>query len=215
MAYVPGAAGQRPANSSCTVESMSAMEEEAFRLRSTTLILTAVGNCSGISADMVANEVDRKFRLLSRDVVVAPFFPDDFLLTLYKPFQRDLVLESRSIEVAGVRFKFRSWLPPHSGGGVRFSPSCHRRLALIGARQVSKRSLKGLVARPHRRRSTTKTNVKALFAGLGHRIERRSACIGLQCPQSPRRRLPKGIQTRRYANGGRQGRTSLPCSTAP
>ncbi|KAE8766607.1 hypothetical protein D1007_62158 [Hordeum vulgare] len=113
-----GAAAQRPANSSCMVESTPAMKEETFRLRSTTLILTAMGNCSELSADMVASEVERKFRLLSRDVAVAPFFPDDLLLALYKPFQRDIVLESRSIEVAGVRFKFKSWLPPPGGSRV-------------------------------------------------------------------------------------------------
>ncbi|KAI5014784.1 hypothetical protein ZWY2020_056174 [Hordeum vulgare] len=144
------------------------MEEEAFRLRSTALILTAVGNCFGISADMVANEVERKFRMLSRDVVVAPFFSDDFLLTLYKPFQRDIILESRSIKVAGVRFKFRSWLPPPGGSRV-WRYYCRLAIERLPLTAWDWASVKEILGKDCwldliERQSTTKTKVKALFA---------------------------------------------------
>ncbi|KAI4992119.1 hypothetical protein ZWY2020_041982 [Hordeum vulgare] len=101
-------------------------------------------------------------------VVVAPFFPDDFLLTLYKPFQRDLVLESRSIEVAGVRFKFRSWLPPPGGSRV-WRYYCRVAIERLPLTDWDWASVKEILGKDWwldliERQSTTKTNVKALFA---------------------------------------------------
>lgn len=112
MAYIPGEASRRPANSSCTMVSTPAMEAEAHHLRSSALILTAVGHCSGITADMVARAVERDFSFPWSDIAMAPFYPDDYLLTTFWPAQRDLALEWRGIEVASVQFKFRPWLPP-------------------------------------------------------------------------------------------------------
>ncbi|KAI4992657.1 hypothetical protein ZWY2020_059758 [Hordeum vulgare] len=112
MAYVPGEALRRPASSSCKVVGTPAMEAEAHRLRSSALVLSAVGHFSGISAESVARAVERQLRFPASDFVVAPFFPEDFLLTMFQPAQRDMALERRSISVAGVMFKLRPWLPP-------------------------------------------------------------------------------------------------------
>ncbi|KAI5000202.1 hypothetical protein ZWY2020_004791 [Hordeum vulgare] len=112
MAYVPGEALRRLASSSCKVVGTPAMEAEAHRLRSSALVLTAVGHFSGISAESVARVVKRELRLPASDFVVSPFFPEDFLFTLFQPVQRDMALERRSITVAGVTFKLRPWLPP-------------------------------------------------------------------------------------------------------
>ncbi|KAI4998962.1 hypothetical protein ZWY2020_054826 [Hordeum vulgare] len=87
------------------------MEAETSRLRSSALILSAVVHYSGITADVVAREVEREFGFLSSDIAVAPFFPDVFLLTFFRPTQRDHALEQRAVEVSGVWFKFRPWLP--------------------------------------------------------------------------------------------------------
>ncbi|KAI5021524.1 hypothetical protein ZWY2020_058254 [Hordeum vulgare] len=91
------------------------MEAEAHRLRSSALVLMAVRHFSGISAESVARVVERELRLPASDFVVSPFFPEDFLLTLFQPVQRDMALERRSISVAGVMFKLRPWLPPAEG----------------------------------------------------------------------------------------------------
>ncbi|KAE8800869.1 hypothetical protein D1007_23579 [Hordeum vulgare] len=58
MAYILGKVSQRPANSSCKVVSTPAMKAEDHRLRSSALVLMAVGHCSGITADMVPCERD-------------------------------------------------------------------------------------------------------------------------------------------------------------
>ncbi|KAE8818980.1 hypothetical protein D1007_03185 [Hordeum vulgare] len=55
---IPGAAHRKPATSTCSVVSTPEMEDEAYRLRTTALLLTAVGPCSGITADMVAEAVE-------------------------------------------------------------------------------------------------------------------------------------------------------------
>ncbi|KAE8816361.1 hypothetical protein D1007_06218 [Hordeum vulgare] len=115
MALVPGAALQRPAKSSCMVVSTPAMEEEAYRLRTMALLLTAASDCSGITPDMVAEAVERRHRFRFGDIEVAPCFPEDFILTLAERFQRDLVFEARYVEVAGVKFQLRPWFPPPGG----------------------------------------------------------------------------------------------------
>ncbi|KAE8776979.1 hypothetical protein D1007_50341 [Hordeum vulgare] len=112
MAYVPVEALPRTASSSCKVVGTPAMEAEAHRLRSSALVLMSVRHFSGISAESVARVVERELRLPASDFVVSPFFPEDFLLTLFQPVQRDMALERRSISVAGVMFKLRPWLPP-------------------------------------------------------------------------------------------------------
>ncbi|KAE8776977.1 hypothetical protein D1007_50339 [Hordeum vulgare] len=53
-----GAAHRRPATSTCSVVSTPEMEDESYHLRTTALLLTAVGPCSGITADMVAEAVE-------------------------------------------------------------------------------------------------------------------------------------------------------------
>ncbi|KAE8773628.1 60S ribosomal protein L5, mitochondrial [Hordeum vulgare] len=95
MAFVPGAPRQRPAKSSCMVVSTPLMEEEAYRLRTTALLLTATSACLGISPDMVVDVVQRNHRFHLGDIEVAPCFPEDFILTLAERFQRDLVFEAR------------------------------------------------------------------------------------------------------------------------
>ncbi|KAI5019632.1 hypothetical protein ZWY2020_044520 [Hordeum vulgare] len=68
MALVRGAALQRPAKSSCMVVSTPAMEEEAYRLRTMALLLTAASDCSGITPDMVAEAVERSHRFRFGDI---------------------------------------------------------------------------------------------------------------------------------------------------
>ncbi|KAE8790015.1 hypothetical protein D1007_35694 [Hordeum vulgare] len=115
MALVPGAASQRPAKSSCMLVSTPVMEEEAYRLRSSALLLTAKSDCSGITPDMVVEAVERSHRFRFSDIEVAPCFPEDFILTLAERFQRDLVFEARYVEVGGVKFQLRPWFPPLGG----------------------------------------------------------------------------------------------------
>ncbi|KAI4976698.1 hypothetical protein ZWY2020_050305 [Hordeum vulgare] len=79
------------------------MEDEAYRVRTTALLLTAVGPCSGITADMVAEAVEHGQGFPWRDICVAPCFPEDFLLVLSECHQRDLVFERRQLVVAGVK----------------------------------------------------------------------------------------------------------------
>ncbi|KAE8804313.1 hypothetical protein D1007_19730 [Hordeum vulgare] len=69
---IPGAAHHRPATSTCSVVSTPAMEDEAYRLRTTALLLTTVGPCSGITADMVAEAVENGQGFPRRDICVAP-----------------------------------------------------------------------------------------------------------------------------------------------
>ncbi|KAI5016190.1 hypothetical protein ZWY2020_006041 [Hordeum vulgare] len=102
MAYVLGDALRRHASSSCKVVGMPAMEAEAHRLRSSALVLTAVGHFSGISADTVARAVERDLRFPASDFIITPFFPEGFLLIMFQSAQRDMALELRSIIVAGV-----------------------------------------------------------------------------------------------------------------
>ncbi|KAI5000893.1 hypothetical protein ZWY2020_010852 [Hordeum vulgare] len=80
--YIPGATHRRPATSTCSVVSTPEMEEESYRLRTTALLLTAVGPCSGITADKVAEAVEHDQGFPRRDISVAPCFPEDFLLVL-------------------------------------------------------------------------------------------------------------------------------------
>ncbi|KAI4999995.1 hypothetical protein ZWY2020_004584 [Hordeum vulgare] len=71
------------------------MEEEAYRVRTTALLLAATSDCSGITPDMVADAVERSHRFCFSDIELAPCFPEDFVLTLAELFQRDLVFEAR------------------------------------------------------------------------------------------------------------------------
>lgn len=91
------------------------MEEEAYRLRTTALTLKALEPCPGITADMVAMAVESKLHFAWRDISVTPFFPEDFLLTMFELHQRGLVLEQRVIKVAEVKFKIMPWFPPSTG----------------------------------------------------------------------------------------------------
>uniref|UniRef100_A0A453KHJ6 CCHC-type domain-containing protein n=1 Tax=Aegilops tauschii subsp. strangulata TaxID=200361 RepID=A0A453KHJ6_AEGTS len=211
MEYVPGEAARRPANSNCTVVSTPAMEAEAHRLRSSALILSAGGRCSNISADMVARAVERDFRFPWSDIAVAPFFPDDFLLTMFQPAQRDLALEQRGIEVADVQFKFRPWLPPPGSSRVwrYYCRVAIERLPLNSWDWVSVKEVLGkdcdldLIER----QSTSKANCSALFAWLWtwhpDKIPRASDFNVLQRPDivRPREFLPEGTP----AEEGREG----------
>ncbi|KAI4988054.1 hypothetical protein ZWY2020_029684 [Hordeum vulgare] len=115
MDFVPGAPRQRPAKSSCMVVSTPLMQEEAYRLRTTALLLTAMSACPGISPDMVVDVLQCNHRFRLGDIEVAPCFPEDFILTLAERFQRDLAFEARYVEVAGVKFQLRPWFPPPGG----------------------------------------------------------------------------------------------------
>ncbi|KAE8776775.1 hypothetical protein D1007_50538 [Hordeum vulgare] len=46
------------------------MEEEAYRVRTTTLLLAATSDCSGITLDMVADAVERSHRFCFSDIEV-------------------------------------------------------------------------------------------------------------------------------------------------
>ncbi|KAI5006482.1 hypothetical protein ZWY2020_033725 [Hordeum vulgare] len=107
MAYVPRAPLHRSAMSISMVIDTLAMEEEAYRLRTTVLMLTASFDCSGITPDMVAVAVVLTIISALTDIEVAPCFPKDFILTLADRFQTDLVFEARYVEVAGMKFKLR------------------------------------------------------------------------------------------------------------
>ncbi|KAI4972434.1 hypothetical protein ZWY2020_003359 [Hordeum vulgare] len=188
MAYIPGEALRRQATSSCKVVCTPAKEAEAHRLRSSALILIAVGHFSGISAHMVAHALERDFHFPSSNFLVAPFFPEDFLLTMFQPAQRDLALEQRSILVARVQFKFRLWLPPDWESVKEvFVKDCE--LDLI------------------ERQSTTKANCSALFAWLwtwhSDKIPRAANFTVLQRPDvvCPRDFLPEGTPTEEGKEG--------------
>ncbi|KAE8803653.1 hypothetical protein D1007_20499 [Hordeum vulgare] len=138
---IPGVAHRRPATSTCSVVSTPKMEDEAYRLRTMALLLTVMGPCSGITADMVAEVVEHGQGFPRRDICVASCFQEDFLLVLSECHQHDLVFERRQLVAAGVKLLLRPWFPPPGGNRVW-------RLDLI------------------ERQSTTKTNVSALFAWL-------------------------------------------------
>lgn len=82
------------------------------------LLLTAAGDCPAITPDMIARVVAHEHRFDLRDISVALCFPEDYIITLADRVQRDLVYEGRVIEVAGVRFQLRPWLPPPGGNKV-------------------------------------------------------------------------------------------------
>ncbi|KAE8813447.1 hypothetical protein D1007_09452 [Hordeum vulgare] len=109
---IPGATHRSPATSTCSVVSTPEMEDESYRLRTTALLLTAAGPCSGITPDMVAEAVEHDQGFPRRDICDAPCFPEDFLLVLSEGHQRDLVFERRQLVVAGVKFLLRPWFPP-------------------------------------------------------------------------------------------------------
>ncbi|KAE8804121.1 hypothetical protein D1007_19872 [Hordeum vulgare] len=112
MAYIPGDTSRRPTNSSCKVVYTSTLQAEAHGLRSSALVLTAVRHSSRITTDMLACAVERDFCFPWSDIIVSSFFVEDFILTTFQPAQRDIALEQRGIEVVGVQFMFRPWLPP-------------------------------------------------------------------------------------------------------
>lgn len=102
--------------SSCMVVCMPAMEEGAYRLRTTALMLTASSPWSGISANAVVRAIACEHGFPCRDINIAPCFSKDFILTLAERHQRDLVFERRVVVVAGVQFKLRPWSPPPQAG---------------------------------------------------------------------------------------------------
>ncbi|KAE8801917.1 hypothetical protein D1007_22426 [Hordeum vulgare] len=170
MAYIPGEALRRPASSSCKVVGTPAMEAEAHRLHSSALVLTAIGHFSGISADSVARAVERELRFPASDFVVAPFFPEDFLLTMFQPAQRDMALERRSISVAGVMFKLRPWLPP-AGTSRIWHYYCRVAIEKLPLTAWDWDSVKEVLGKDCEldlieRQSTIKANCAALFAWL-------------------------------------------------
>ncbi|KAE8808082.1 hypothetical protein D1007_15510 [Hordeum vulgare] len=65
---IPGAAHRRPATSTCSVVSTPEMEDESYRVRTTALLLTAAGPCSGITVDMVAEAVEHDQGFPRRDI---------------------------------------------------------------------------------------------------------------------------------------------------
>ncbi|KAI4964053.1 hypothetical protein ZWY2020_008444 [Hordeum vulgare] len=69
---IPGVAHRRPATSTCSVVSTPKMEDEAYRLRTMALLLTVMGPCSGITADMVAEVVEQAG--FPRDIMVWRFY---------------------------------------------------------------------------------------------------------------------------------------------
>ncbi|KAI5013194.1 hypothetical protein ZWY2020_028148 [Hordeum vulgare] len=115
---IPGVAHRRPATSTCSVVSTPKMEDEAYRLRTMALLLTVMGPCSGITADMVAEVVEHGQGFPRRDICVAPCFPEDFLLVLSECHQHDLVFERRQLVAAGVKLLLRPWFPPPGGNRV-------------------------------------------------------------------------------------------------
>ncbi|KAI4983811.1 hypothetical protein ZWY2020_025677 [Hordeum vulgare] len=170
MAYIPGEALRRPASSSFKVVGTPAMEAEAHRLHSSALVLTAIGHFSGISADSVARAVERELRFPASDFVVAPFFPEDFLLTMFQPAQRDMALERRSISVAGVMFKLRPWLPP-AGTSRIWHYYCRVAIEKLPLTAWDWDSVKEVLGKDCEldlieRQSTIKANCAALFAWL-------------------------------------------------
>ncbi|KAI4978384.1 hypothetical protein ZWY2020_014938 [Hordeum vulgare] len=170
MAYVPGEALRRPASSSCKVVGTPAMEAEAHRLRSSALVLSAVGHFSRISAESVARAVERELRFPASDFVVVPFFPEDFLLTMFQPAQRDMALERRSISVAGVMFKLRPWLSP-AGTSRIWRYYCYVAIEKLPLTAWDWDSVKEVLCKDCEldlieRQSTTKANCATLFAWL-------------------------------------------------
>ncbi|KAI4984019.1 hypothetical protein ZWY2020_040872 [Hordeum vulgare] len=169
MAYVPGDALRRLASSSCKVVGTPAMEAEAHRIRSSPLVLTAVGHFTGISVDTAARAVERDLRFPASDFIVAPFFPEDFLLTMFQPAQRDMVLERRSIIVAEVQFKLRPWLLP-AGTSIRAITVvvAIEKLLLTAWDSDSVKEVLGNDCELDliERQSTTKANCSVLFAWL-------------------------------------------------
>ena len=55
--------------------STPSMEEEAYQLRTMSLLLTAAGDCSAITPDMIARVVAHEHRFDLRDISIAPCFP--------------------------------------------------------------------------------------------------------------------------------------------
>ncbi|KAE8806742.1 hypothetical protein D1007_17101 [Hordeum vulgare] len=167
---IPGAAHHRPATSTCSVVSTLEMEDEAYRLRTTALLLTAVCPCSGITANMVAEAVEHGQGFPRRDICVAPCFPEDFLLVLSECHQRDLVFERRQLVVAGVKVLLRPCFPPPGGNRVwRFY--CRVAIEGLPLNAWSWDNVQEVIGMKCRldlleRQSTTKTNVSALFAWI-------------------------------------------------
>ncbi|XP_037417634.1 uncharacterized protein LOC119281108 [Triticum dicoccoides] len=163
-----GAAYRRLATSTCAVVSTLAMEEESYRLRTTALLLTASGPCSGISADMVVEVVEHDHGFPRRDIDLAPCFPEDFLLVLSDRRQRDLVFERRQVVVAGVKFLLRPWFPPPGGNRVwRFY--CRVAIDRLPLNAWDWDNVQEVIGKQCKldlieRQSTTKTNRTALFA---------------------------------------------------
>ncbi|KAI4984010.1 hypothetical protein ZWY2020_040863 [Hordeum vulgare] len=186
MAYVPREALRRPASSSCKVVGTPAMEAEAHRLRSSALVQTAVGHFSGISVDLVARAVERELQFPASDFVVAPFFPEDFLLTMFQPAQRDMALERRSISVAGVMFKLRPWLPP-AGTSRIWRYYCRVAIEKLPLTAWDWDSIKEVLGKDceldliERQSTTNQAKLLVVCFGLGIRTRSRGLQISLFC----------------------------------
>ncbi|KAI4973658.1 hypothetical protein ZWY2020_041439 [Hordeum vulgare] len=174
---ISGAAHRRPATSTCSVVSTPEIEDEAYRLRTTALLLAAV----------------------------------DFLLVLSECHQRDLVFERRQLVVAGVKLLLRPWFLPPGGNRVwRF----YFRVAIeeLPLNSWSWDNVQEVIGKKCRldlieRKSTTKTNVSALFAWIWawdpDLIPRASDFNVISRPDvaRPRRSLPEGTPSEQ----GREG----------
>ncbi|KAI4996007.1 hypothetical protein ZWY2020_040509 [Hordeum vulgare] len=208
---IPGVAHRRPATSTFSVVSTPEMEDEAYRKCTTALLLTAVGPCSGIIADMVAGDVEHGQGFPRRDICVAPCFPEDFLLVLSECHQRDLVFERRQLVVAGVKLLLRPWFPP-PGGNRAWRFYC--RVAIEGLplnawswdnvqEVIGKKCTLDLIES----QSTTKTNVSGLFAWIWawdpDLIPRASNFNVISRPDvaRPRRSLPQGTPSKQGTEG--------------
>ncbi|KAI4987665.1 hypothetical protein ZWY2020_028423 [Hordeum vulgare] len=175
------------------------------------LLLTAVGPCSGITADMVAEAVEHGHGFPRRDICVAPCFPEDFVLVLSECHQRDLVFERRQLVVAGVKLLLRPWFPPPGGNRV-WRLYCRVAIEGLPLNAWSWDNVQEVIGKKCRldlieRQSTTKTNVSALFAWLWawdpNLIPRVSDFNVISRPDvaRPRRSLPEGTPSEQ----GREG----------
>ncbi|XBI84153.1 hypothetical protein VPH35_092521 [Triticum aestivum] len=160
---------------------------------------------------MVERVVERDHRFPAGDAVVAPCFPEDFIITLADRVQRDLVYEGRFIEVAGVKFQLRPWFPPPGGHKVwRFY--CRVAIDRLPLNAWDWDSVQEVLGKNCwldliERQSTSKRNRSALFAWLWtwnpDQIPRASDFNLIHRPDivRPRDSLPEGVP----AEEGKEG----------
>ncbi|KAI5001044.1 hypothetical protein ZWY2020_011003 [Hordeum vulgare] len=114
--------------------------------------------------------MERDLCFPASDFVVGPFFPEDFLLTMFQPAQIDMALERWSISVAGVMFKLRPRLPP-AGTSRIWCYYCRVAIEKLPLTAWDWDSVKEVLGKDCKldlieRQSTTKGNCAALFAWL-------------------------------------------------